>query len=463
MESGAMTGHKRYTTVAGLGATGLACVRHLRRQGVPVVVVDSRERPPQLSALQAEHPEVPVVLGGLDGEVLRAAERIVISPGLDSRQPPFAQLQAAGQPICGELELFAAAVPEGVTVAAVTGSNGKSTVVTLVAEMARAAGRRVAVGGNLGTPTLDLLAADPVADLFVLEVSSFQLEACPAFCPQIGAVLNVSPDHLDRYDGIEAYTAAKARLLEGVEVAIINADDPRVRRMGETARSRRYFSVAGVHGGTVGPASDYATRTIDGEPSLSLDGEARLAVRELALTGVVGQANALAAMAVADACELPIAAQQAVLRRFRGLPHRMERIGEWHEVAWINDSKATNVGAAVAALAGVGRPAVLIAGGQGKGGDFRPLAEACERYARAVILIGEDASAIEAALAGRVPTECASGMEQAVVQAAARAQPGDCVLLAPACASFDAFSGFEQRGARFRQAVLDVVGEVMHG
>ncbi len=439
----------RYTAVAGLGATGMACVRHLRARGEAVVVVDSRSEPPRLAELRAEYPEVQVVTGVLDRQTLLAADRVVASPGLDLRHGVWAELRSAGQSVVGELTLFAEAADA--PVCAVTGSNGKSTVVSLLGEMARAAGRDVAVGGNLGTPALELLARAP-ADGYLLEVSSFQLEACPGFRADVAALLNVSADHMDRYDSLDDYAAAKQRLLDGAGVAVLNADDPRLARLGGQADAVRRFALEA--------AADYHLLERDGRSWLAAAGQPRLAADALPVPGRTHCANALAAMALADALGIPEAAQCEALQAFTGLPHRMEPVAESRGVRWINDSKATNVGAAVAAIAGLRRPVVLIAGGQGKGADFRPLAAACADAARAVVLMGEDAAAIEAAIAGRVPTERADGMAAAVAAAARWAEPGDAVLLAPACASFDAFSGFEARGEAFRDAVR---GEVAHG
>ncbi|ABM62857.1 UDP-N-acetylmuramoyl-L-alanine--D-glutamate ligase [Halorhodospira halophila] len=438
-----------YTAVAGLGATGMACVRHLRARGVVVVVVDSRSEPPRLAQLQAEHPEVRVVLGGLDRDTLFGAERVVVSPGLDLRHGVWTELRAAGRSVVGELTLFAEAVAG--PVCAVTGSNGKSTVVSLLGEMARAAGWDVAVGGNLGTPALELLEQAP-ADGYLIEVSSFQLEACPGFRADVAALLNVSADHMDRYDSLDDYAAAKARVLDGARVAVLNAEDPQIAGLGQRADAVRHFNLDG-------PA-DYHLLEQGGRAWLAAAGQPRQAIDELPVPGRAHCANALAAMALADALGIAEVAQCRALQAFSGLPHRMESVGEWRGVRWINDSKATNVGAAVAAIGGLHRPVVLIAGGQGKGADFRPLAQACAESARAVVLIGEDAAAIEAAIAGRVPTERADSMVGAVAAAARWAEPGDAVLLAPACASFDAFSSFEARGDAFRDAVR---GEVAHG
>ncbi|MFP4146881.1 MAG: UDP-N-acetylmuramoyl-L-alanine--D-glutamate ligase [Halorhodospira sp.] len=440
-----------YTAVAGLGTTGLACVRELRRRGEAVAVVDSRGEPPRLAQLRAEAPEVPVVTGGLDRDLLLGADRVVVSPGLDPRQGVLAELRAAGwPPVVGELTLFAesAAAP----ICAVTGSNGKSTVVSLVGEMAQAAGQDVAIGGNLGTPAVELLAAAP-RDGYVLEVSSFQLEACPGFRADVAAVLNISADHMDRYEDMAAYAAAKSRVLQGAGQVVLNADDRRTAALAAGGACVRTFALGET-------AAGYRLGPGEGGEWLLAEGGPRISVSELPIPGRAYCANALAAMALADAWAVPVAVQQQVLRRFTGLPHRMEIVGEWHGVQWINDSKATNVGAAVAALKGLSRPVLLIAGGQGKGADFRPLGRACAEHVRAVVLLGEDAPAIEAAIAGRVPVVHAASMAEAVAHAASWAEPGDAVLLAPACASFDAFHGFEHRGMAFREAVRE---EVAHG
>ncbi len=436
-----------YAVVVGLGATGMACVRHLRRLGHSVVVTDSREHPPRLDRLAAEHPEVVARLGGLDGEALRGAERIVLSPGVDPRQEPLVAAARHGIPLSGEITLFSAAA--NAPVVAVTGSNGKSTVVTLLGEMAAAAGVDAAVGGNLGTPALELL-RDPAPAAYVLEISSFQLEAVTGWAPEAAVVLNVSADHMDRYRDFEEYAAVKERILDGARWAVLNMDDPRVAAMAATTSAARLLL-------STRPAAevDYGVVETPDGPALAARGRPLMPLARLGLQGRHNVINALAAMALADRLAIPVPAQREALERFTGLPHRMERVMERDGVVWINDSKATNVGAAVAALEGAGRPVVLLAGGDGKGADFRPLASAVRRYARAVVLFGRDAvllaDALEGAEAVFVPDLAA-----AVAEAARLARPGDAVLLSPACASFDQFSGFEARGEAFRAAVAEV-------
>jgi UDP-N-acetylmuramoylalanine--D-glutamate ligase len=333
-------------------------------------------------------------------------------------------------------------------VAAITGSNGKSTVTTLVGEMARIAGRRVAVGGNLGDPALDLL--DPAVDLYVLELSSFQLETTDSLRAAAAVVLNVSPDHLDRYDSLEDYAAAKARVYRNAGVAIVNLDDPRVVAMPGGER-RVGFTV-----GEPGPA-DYGVRTQAGQAWLCAGTEPVAPLAEMALAGRHNLANGLAALAMADALGLPRAAAREALLTFGGLPHRTQLVAEIGGVRYYDDSKGTNVGATIAALEGFedGTPArtVLIAGGDGKGQDFSALGPVIARTARCVVLIGRDAPLVEAALDPSVARVRAADMADAVRLAARHAVPGDRVLLSPACASFDMFRNYEHRGEMYAQAV----------
>jgi UDP-N-acetylmuramoylalanine--D-glutamate ligase len=335
-------------------------------------------------------------------------------------------------------------------VVAVTGSNGKSTVVSLLGEMARFAGWRTAVGGNLGDPALDLL--DDANRFYVLELSSFQLETTHSLEPAAAAVLNVSPDHLDRYPSLQAYADAKARVYRGAGVGVINRDDPRVRDMAGIAGRDTGFTLG------VPRSGDYGLCQHQGETWLCRGDKPLLPVAELRLAGRHNLANALAALALGEASGLPVEAMLAALRRFRGLDHRTQLVAERHGVRWFNDSKGTNVGATIAALDGLYRPegtgrAVLIAGGDCKGADFSDLAPVVRRACRAVVLIGRDAPRLAAALAGGVPLEQAESLEQAVELAARLARRGDHVLLSPACASFDMFRGFEHRGEAFVAAV----------
>ena len=438
--------------VVGLGKTGLSCARYLASQGLDFAVTDSRDNPPGLQQIREELPDLPVFVGGFRAEVFGAASQLVVSPGVSLRE---AQIRAAverGAEVLGDVELFARAVADAANnpVVAITGSNGKSTVTTLVGEMARAAGLKVAVGGNLGRPALDLL--DPEVQMYVLELSSFQLDSTRSLQASAAVVLNISPDHMDRYADLNAYSASKAVIYRGAATGIINRDDPRVAAMAGTAHRELGFTLNPPEG------ADFGVRRQAGSAWLCQGEKPLLAVSELRIPGRHNQANALAALALGSAIGLPLSAMQETLREFRGLPHRTQFIAEKRQLRWYNDSKGTNVGATIAALDGMHAEggdsrSVLIAGGDCKGADFSALVPVVERTARAVVLIGRDAPLIEAALQGRVPLAHAGNLAEAIEQAVQLGRPGDQVLLSPACASFDMFRNFEARGDAFIQAV----------
>ena len=432
------------TVVVGLGRTGEACVRFLHDRGFAVAATDSRARPPATDVVRALGDDILLALGGFDATLLADAREIVLSPGVSPDEPAVRQARLCGVPVISEIELFArhARAP----IIAITGSNGKSTVTTLVGEMARRAGKMAGVGGNLGTPALDLL-SDPEPDLYVLELSSFQLETTQSLRPAASAVLNVSADHMDRHGDVDTYAAIKAGIYAGDGIMVLNQDDSRVAAMAQHNRAQRPFGLGAP------AAGGYGILRQDGRDWLARDRDLLLPVTSLALQGRHNRLNALAALALAESVGLPSDACLEVLAEFPGLPHRMEWLGDRGGLRWINDSKATNVGAALAAVGGLDGAVVLIAGGQGKGADFAPLAEALERKARAVVLIGEDAPLLSRVLEGRVPLVHAGDMDEAVAQAAAVARVGDTVLLSPACASFDQFSGYEERGQVFADAV----------
>jgi UDP-N-acetylmuramoylalanine--D-glutamate ligase len=432
----------KLTVVVGLGKTGLACARHLRARGVEVAITDSRAQPPELERARRELPDVRLALGGFDAALLAEASEVVVSPGVSLREPALAAAQARGVPFVSEIELFARAA--SAPVVAITGSNGKSTVTTLAGLMAERAGHDVAVGGNLGTPALELL-RQPEAELYVLELSSFQLEKTESLRPAAAVVLNISADHMDRYDSLADYAAAKQRIYRQAEVCIVNADDPAVPAMvdGDAVR----FSVQGVE------PQGWGVAQRGGEEWILRGHEPVLRASELRIPGRHNLANALAALALGEATGLPREAMIAALREFTGLAHRTQWIGEAAGITWYDDSKGTNVGATLAAVAGMSQPVILIAGGEGKGQDFAPLGPALAERARALVLIGRDAPLIEAAVAGVVPTVRATSMDEAVQRARELARAGDVVLLSPACASFDMFQGYTHRGEVFRQAV----------
>jgi UDP-N-acetylmuramoylalanine--D-glutamate ligase len=375
----------------------------------------------------------------------------VLSPGLALREPAVAAAAAAGVPVLGDIELFAreARAP----VVAITGSNGKSTVTTLLGEMARDQGRDVRVGGNLGTPALDLL-GEREPELYVLELSSFQLETTHSLDAYAATVLNVSPDHMDRYDSLGEYAAAKARVFRGSGAMVLNRDDPWVVGMATAGRPVRGFTLRAP------AAGDLGVLEVGGQSWLARGREPLLAESALRIRGRHNTANALASLALGQAVGLGDTGMLETLRRFPGLPHRCQWVAAAAGVDWYNDSKGTNVGATVAAVQGL-RPrgrVVLIAGGDGKGADFSPLREGLAGLVRAVVLIGRDGPRIARALDGVLPTGFAADLPAAVAECRRLAQPGDAVLLSPACASFDMFRNYEHRGEAFVDAVHAELG-----
>ncbi|HEY5719458.1 MAG TPA: UDP-N-acetylmuramoyl-L-alanine--D-glutamate ligase [Gammaproteobacteria bacterium] len=441
-----MLAANRHNLVVGLGKSGLAAARHLLARGERVTACDSRAEPPGLAALRREFPGLATRLGGFDPALFAGADRVVVSPGLDRRRLPL----AAGVPVVGEIELFAQAVARPVV--AITGTNGKSTVTTLVGALAARCGRRVLLGGNLGTPALELLRETPAPEFYVLELSSYQLETTASLRPLVATVLNVSPHHVDRYADLDEYLATKARVFAGDGVMVLNRDDPRVLGLRRAQRRTLTF-------GLDAPADDAFGLVQHGGAAWLARGTRRLLpASALCLAGRHNLANALAGLAIAAALELPEAPCLEALQQFRGLPHRLEWLGESGGVRWFNDSKATSVGAACAALDGLDGPLLLIAGGQPEPVDYAPLGRAAQGKVRVALLVGDEVDALQRALAGSVPVERAASLDAAVARAAALAAPGDSVLLSPACASFDRYRDFEQRGDRFRAAVRRQLG-----
>lgn len=432
--------------VVGLGATGLSAARWLAARGMSVAVTDSRERPPMVDELRRQLPDAALFVGGFSRSALERAELVVLSPGVPRGDAFVGEALAAGLPVVGDVELFARAARAPVV--AVTGSNGKSTVTTLVGMMAERAGVAARVGGNLGTPALDLL-GDAEPDLYVLELSSFQLESTDSLDAAAGALLNVSADHLDRYADLDQYLAAKRRVWRGDGVVVANRDDPRVRAAVPAARELRWFALDAPEAG-----DDYGLRTTGGEDWLCRGAERLLPRSALPLAGRHNAANALAALALGTAAGLPDAPMLDALTAFRGLPHRMQRVARFGGVDWFDDSKATNVGATAAAVAGLDGPLVMIVGGDGKQQDFEPLAAALAGKTRVAVVIGRDAARVAAALAAAgVDCVAADDMPAAVRQAARAARPGDMVLLSPACSSLDMFDDYAARGRAFADAV----------
>jgi UDP-N-acetylmuramoylalanine--D-glutamate ligase len=450
--------------VLGLGDTGLSCARWLAARGADVSVADSRTTPPHAARLAELLPQVPLYTGPFDEARLMAAELLVVSPGVPLADPAVARAIAAGVEVVGDVELFARAVralneqrEHPMRLIAITGSNGKSTVTAMCGDMCRMAGLSTCVAGNIGLPVLDALleieqglAAAP--QVWVLELSSFQLETTASLNADAATVLNLSEDHMDRYPDMDVYAAAKARIFSGDGVQVLNRDDARTLAMALPGRHVVSFGL------------DRCARNENFglcENDLCLGGDMLLPLSALPVAGLHNAANALAALALTRALRLPMEALLRGLVHFKGLPHRVEKVAEIDGVTWYDDSKGTNVGATEAALYGMGsRKAVVILGGDGKGQDFAPLKAAVAANARAVLLIGRDAPLIEAAIAGSgVAMRPAENLEQAVIMAQRLAQPGDAVLLSPACASFDMFRNYVHRAEVFVEAVNKLAAE----
>lgn len=438
------TVHRR-ALIVGLGKTGVSAARHLVDRGWQVAVTDTRAEPPGRNELVTVAPSAQCSFGRLDASLLAGSEMVVASPGIALREPLIAEALARGINVLGDVELFARQVKAPVV--GITGTNGKSTVTTLVDRMAARAGRKVCVGGNLGTPVLDLLST-ATPELYVLELSSFQLETTYSLRLLAATVLNLSEDHLDRHGTMDAYAAAKARIFDHCTTAIINRDDRWVCGMSRgSAQKLVGFSIEGATG------VDYSLVERDGERWLAVRGQPVLAVSSMRLAGLHNAANALAALALGEACGLPLPPMLDELREFAGLPHRSQWVGEKCGVRYINDSKGTNVGATVATVSGMPGTLLLIAGGDGKGQDFAPLASALAGRARMVLLIGRDAPRLADALSDCCEIVRCASLEEAVQEAATRAKSGEIVLLSPACASLDMFRDYTERGDRFAAAV----------
>jgi UDP-N-acetylmuramoylalanine--D-glutamate ligase len=428
--------------VIGLGKTGWSVVRFLVQRGEECLVLDQQLNPPFLKLLQQYHPDVPYVLGSIDFSLIKDAEEIIVSPGVPLDQPFLQQAKASGISIIGDIELFVryAQAP----IIAITGSNGKSTVTSLVGDMAAQAPFKVGVGGNIGVPALDLLSDNK--DLYVLEISSFQLDSTTSLRAKASVILNVSPDHLDRYPSLAAYRQSKLRIHENSHFVLCNRDDVSLRN---------HCPPADASFGLDCPAqeSDYGLLFLQESLCLAQGQEPIFPVEQLKIHGMHNVANALAAVALADVAGVPRLAISNVLSNFTGLAHRTQWVDTLRDVHYYNDSKGTNVGATQAALEGLPGKVVLIAGGVGKDQNFGYLRAVVERKCRAVVLLGRDAALIAKALDNAAPLCFAKDMFEAVHIASSLAAPQDSVLLSPACASFDMFESYVQRGEVFVEAV----------
>ena len=441
--------------IIGLGKTGMSCVRYLANQGASFKVMDTRSQPPGIDELRREFPGVDVHTGSFNENWLMKADELIVSPGIALAEPAIACAIENGASAVGDIELFCRAVNadgKNIPVVAITGSNGKSTVTTLLGEMAEEAGMVVGVGGNIGTPALELL-NNPETDLYVLELSSFQLETTQSLRAAAATVLNISADHMDRYETLADYHKAKQAVYRGCTTAVFNKGDALTSPLLPVTAEAVSFTTS------VPDLNQYGLIEDEESVWLSKGINKLLNTRTMKMRGRHNQMNALAALALGEAVNIEQGAMLRVLQRFAGLPHRCQWLAEKNGVHWFNDSKATNVGATVAAITGLGSDMsgkiLLIAGGDGKDADFSELAEPVQKYVSGLILLGRDAPVIEKALNGVAPVNRVIDMAEAVELAEKLASPGDAVLLAPACASFDMFSSFEKRGEVFAALVKE--------
>ena len=430
--------------VAGLGISGVSAVNFLHEKGYRVAVTDSRAVPPGHDQIPAD---VQTSFGQFDQDLLLSAEEIIISPGLDPKLPEIQAAIAKGIPVISEIQVLRRATDKPIV--AITGSNAKSTVTTLIGLMAENAGKKVAVGGNLGRPALDLTKDDP--ELYILELSSFQLETTSNLNAEVAVVLNLSEDHLDRHGDMMGYHTAKHRIFQGVKKVVHNRDDSLTRPLVPDATPMQSFGLNAPDMNQYG-----VLRETDGTMWLARGRERLLKSSDMYMQGTHNVANALACLALGEAIDLPLESMLETLKTFKGLEHRCEFVKDVNGVRYYNDSKGTNIGATLAALDGLGAAievqqgkVAIILGGQGKGQDFTALRESLSKFAKVAVLIGEDCPVIEKAIEGTTTLLHAESLAEAVALCQKNTQPNDVVLLSPACASFDMFSGYPQRGHQF--------------
>ncbi|MBI5447870.1 MAG: UDP-N-acetylmuramoyl-L-alanine--D-glutamate ligase [Gammaproteobacteria bacterium] len=444
--------------ILGLGVTGFSCAKYFAREGIAFEIVDTRPHPPLLSEFSAQFPTVPVHLGGLYETVLKQADEIILSPGISPHLPELVALKNQGLSIIGDVELFARVARAPIIV--ITGSNAKGTVTTLVSEMIKQAGQAVLVGGNIGTPCLDLLSA-PVPKVYVLELSSFQLESTHSLHPYAATILNISADHLDRHGNMANYIAAKQGIYSHCQYAVYNSDDK------ATYPTCLTDSFKHITFGLMSPHADFHLLTENDQTYLAHHQQKLLSTRDLKILGTHNWANALAALALGSTLSLPLDAMRAALLSFSGLPHRCQWIGEWDHIPWYDDSKGTNVGASLAAIQGLGPTLsgkiVLIAGGMGKGADFTLMQEALSNYVKTAILFGQDAPLLAQAFKTHTDIIRVTSLAEAVLAAKNSATQGDIVLLSPACASLDMFKDYHHRGEMFVATFNELRQSNAHG
>ena len=432
--------------IVGLGKTGLSCFRYLSNQGLNVAITDSREEPPELLELRAEFESASVYLGQINEQVLLASDQIILSPGVSLDNKSIKLSIENNIPVFGDIELFCQKAQAPII--AVSGSNGKSTVTTIVAEMTRLAGLKTYVGGNIGIPVLDLL-SDSSPDLYVLELSSFQLETTYSLNAHASVVLNVSPDHMDRYSSLKDYANTKKRIYSGQGLMVLNKDEEYIHSIIDSKRDTIYFSLGAPEGENFGLINH------NNEVWLSQGNEKIINKNQLKIKGEHNISNALAAMALAGAVNVPTNIMADVLKNFTGLEHRCQLVREIDNVSWYNDSKATNVGACIASITGLCELGniILIAGGDSKGADLSGLNPIVKKYIKRVFLFGIDANKLADVMGSDVDKEFVNNMNEAVKGASKIADPDDIVLLAPACSSLDMYKNYQQRGDAFISAI----------
>lgn len=434
--------------IVGLGKTGLSCVRFLAQRGCQLCVMDSRAQPPGLDELQEQYPQVSCITGKFDQEILCTANEIILSPGVPLANPDIQAAIEAGVRVRGDIDLFAEHTKAPIV--AITGSNGKSTVTTLLGDMANQAGVKVGIGGNLGIPALDLLSDDK--ELYILELSSFQLETTEQLNAESAVVLNLSEDHMDRYESKIAYLQAKQRIFFGVKNVIVNEDDILSRPLQSEHMSLTSFGIDKPD------LNKFSTMDIQGERCLVRGFTKILPVKEMLIRGEHNISNALAALALGSSVNLPLASMVKSLRTYKGLPHRCQHVRTIEGVEYFNDSKGTNAGAAETAISSIGATltgrVILIAGGDSKGADLSGLVEPMRQYGKLALLYGRDAELLNSVLEqGDIKTKQVEDLKVAVREAKVNSEKGDAVLLSPACASFDMFDNYEHRGEVFEKEV----------
>ncbi len=438
---------RRLFVVLGMGVTGASCARWLARNDCDAVFIDTRRSPPAQEAIRAALPDARIHAGAVPEALPDDTDTVIVSPGYAIDGGLVDEARRRGIEVVSDLDLFAASATGSLV--GITGSNGKSTVVSMVSSILEHAGVRPVAGGNIGTPALDLLRED--AGFFVLELSSFQLERSKPLPLDVAVILNVSADHLDVHGTMPAYAAAKARVYENCSIAVVNRDEPSAAKLAPPRVATQGF------GFSAEGADDVTVRQIADESWIVRGDERIVAIRMLPVAGRHNISNAMAAAAVALALGVSGEDIAAGLVNFANLDHRLQTVADDGQVSWIDDSKATNVAAAVAGIEAMTRPIVLIAGGDAKCADLEPLANAAVDRVRAVIAIGKDAADIASVMAGICTVEMAGDMDEAVAIAASIAIPGDVVLLSPACASLDMFASYAERGDRFAAAARQVL------